>query len=111
MCPAMRSVIASAAPLYGACVRLAPVCALSISAVRWACVPCPGDPKTIPPARDFASSTNDLRSCASRPGYTTSTVGGPPKSAMCVKLRSGSNGTGDIAGAITCDAMPETTSV
>ena len=85
MWPAMRSVIASAAPLYGAWVRLAPVCALSISAVRWPCVPFPGEPKTIPPGLDFESSTNDLRSFASSPGCTTSTVGGPPKSAMCVK--------------------------
>ena len=38
-------------------------------------------------------------------------MGGPPKSAMCVKLVTGSKDTFDIAGAIACEAMPETSSV
>src|SRR6266581_2556729 len=55
---------------------------------------------------------NCFRSCAGSAGFTTSTPGGPPKSAMWVKSRSGSNGkVFESAGAIQCVATPETTSV
>src|SRR5438132_787238 len=55
---------------------------------------------------------NCLRSCAGSAGFTTSTPGGPPKSAMWVKSRSGSNGkVFESAGAMQCVATPETTSV
>src|SRR6266568_4186530 len=55
---------------------------------------------------------NCFRSCAGSAGFTTSTPGGPPKSAMWVKSRSGSNGKlFESAGAMQCVATPETTSV
>ena len=40
-----------------------------------------------------------------------STMGGPPNSAMCVKLAIGSYGAGESAGAMACEPTPETTSV
>src|SRR5438876_1134104 len=55
---------------------------------------------------------NSFRSCVGSAGFTTSTPGGPPKRAMWVKSRSGSNGKlFESAGAMQCVATPETTSV
>src|SRR5436190_1394405 len=55
---------------------------------------------------------NCFRSCAGSAGFTTSTPGGPPKSAMWVKSRSGSNGKlFESTGAMQCVATPETTRV
>src|SRR6266700_4075784 len=55
---------------------------------------------------------NCFRSLTGSEGWITSTPGGPPKSAMCVKSRSGSKGKFlDSAGAMQCDATPDTTRV
>jgi hypothetical protein len=50
---------------------------------------------------------------AGNEGWTANTDGGPPNSAMWLKSLTGSNGNFEAAsaGAITCEAMAETTSV
>src|SRR3954451_12002249 len=55
---------------------------------------------------------NSFRFFAGSDGVTASTAGGPPKSAMCVKSFSGSYGVPcGSCGAMTCEAMPETSNV
>ena len=65
----------------------------------------------MPCGRDFESAVNSARLFASAPGFTTATIGGPPNNATWVKSLTGSNGAFPIAGAMTCEAMLETTSV
>ena len=60
----------------------------------------------------FGRAISAGRSFAGSGACTASTAGGPPKSAMWVKSRTRSYGVpcGSM-GAMTCEAMPETTSV
>jgi len=53
-------------------------------------VPLPGEPYEYLPGSFFSSATSSSRSFAGTFGFTTSTAGGPPKSAMWVKSFTGS---------------------
>ena len=88
-----------------------PVATRNSSPVRWPCVPCPGEPQLMPFGSAATCAMKPLTSRIGCSAFTTMASGGPPSSAMWLKSFIGSKPAGDSIGAMTCEPMPEITSV
>ena len=91
-CPPMRSVMASALPLYGTCTMSVLVISLKSSPVRCGLLPTPGEPKLSCPGRFFARSIRSFTVCAGIDGCTAMTTGPVASRQTAAKSFTGSNG-------------------
>ena len=93
VCPAIRSVTACGALLYGTCTAWMPVSDFSISPERWFDAPLPNDAKLSCPGLLRASATSSAALFTPRAGWTTSRFGTEAISVIGLKSRSASNGS------------------
>ena len=79
-CPAIMSVIAGAAPLYGTCRMSVPESILKYSSARWLLPPAPEDPPVSWPGFAFAIAISSFMLAAGNVALVSNMIGDQPSS-------------------------------